>query len=144
MTFLRRNVPPHNPCKQRSIDIEESTDTYDPLDWLVNHVPHNHGKVGMSGISYPGFYTAAGMIDAHPALKASSPQAPVTDWFVGDDWHHNGAFFLPHCFNFMASFGRPRPQPVKKFRFTFDYETPDGYDFYLRMGPLANANARHF
>ena len=69
----------------------------------------------MWGISYPGFYTAAGMIDAHPALKAASPQAPVTDWFVGDDWHHNGACLLPHGFNFMADFGQPRPEPTKKF-----------------------------
>ena len=68
----------------------------------------------MWGISYPGFYVDAGMIDAHPALKAASPQAPVTDWFTGDDWHHNGAFFLPHAFNFLASFGRPRPEPTKQ------------------------------
>ncbi len=68
----------------------------------------------MWGISYPGFYTAAGMIDAHPAFKAASPQAPVTDWFTGDDWHHNGAFQLPHAFNFLASFGHPRPEPTKK------------------------------
>ncbi len=105
---------------------------------------NNNGRVGQSGISYPGFYTAAGMIDAHPALKASSPQAPVTDWFIGDDWHHNGALFLPHMFNFLANFGRPRPGPTKKFEYKFDHETPDGYDFFLRLGPLPNANARYF
>ncbi len=138
------NMRPHMPVKNGSLDIDESSDTYDTIEWLLQHVKNNNGKVGQWGISYPGFYTAAGMIDAHPALKASSPQAPVTDWFVGDDWHHNGAFLLPHCFNFMASFGRPRPAPVKKFSHTFDYETPDGYDFYLRMGTLANANARYF
>ena len=85
-----------------------------------------------------------GMIDAHPALKAVSPQAPIADWFVGDDWHHHGALMLPHAFNFMAVFGRPRPQPIKKSRFTFDHETPDGYQFFLQMGPLANADARFF
>ena len=76
----------------------------------------NNGRVGLWGISYPGFYTAAGMIDAHPALKAASPQAPVTDWFTGDDWHHNGAFLLPHAFNFMAAFGHPRPEPTTRSR----------------------------
>ena len=94
-------------------DIDESTDTYDTIDWLIKNVPNHNGRVGMWGISYPGFYTAAGMIDAHPALKAASPQAPVTDWFTGDDWHHNGAFFLPHAFDFLASFGHPRPAPTK-------------------------------
>ena len=99
----------------------------------------------MWGISYPGFYTAAGMIDAHPALKAVSPQAPIADWFAGDDWHHNGALMLPHAFNFLASFGHPRPHPIKKERdHGFDYGTPDGYAFFLQMGSLANANARHF
>ena len=138
------NMRPHNPAKKDKTDIDESSDTYDTIDWLVKHVPNNNGRVGQSGISYPGFYTAAGMIDAHPALKACSPQAPVTDWFIGDDWHHNGALFLPHMFNFMASFGRPRPEPVKKFDHRFDHGTPDGYDFFLRLGPLTNANARYF
>src|SRR6476646_9341481 len=87
-----------------------SVATYDTIEWLVKNIPNNNGKVGQSGISYPGFYTAAGMIDAHPALVASSPQAPVTDWFAGDDFHHNGALFLPHLFNFMSNFGRPRPE----------------------------------
>jgi putative CocE/NonD family hydrolase len=125
-------------------DVDESTDTYDTIDWLVKKVPGNNGKVGMYGTSYPGFYTAAGMIDAHPALKAASPQAPINDWFMGDDWHHNGALMLPHVFNFMAVFGRPRPQPTKEFNFTFKHGTPDGYQFFLRMGPLANANAKYF
>ena len=125
-------------------DIDESTDTYDTIDWLIKHVPDHNGRVGMWGISYPGFYTAAGMIDAHPALKAASPQAPVTDWFTGDDWHHNGAFFLPHAFNFMASFGHPRPEPTKNIDERFDSGTPDGYDFFLRLGPLSNANSRYF
>src|SRR5262249_13333821 len=104
----------------------------------------NSGKVGQWGISYPGFYTAAGMIDAHPALKASSPQAPVTDWFAGDDFHHNGALFLPHFFNFIADFGKPRPEPTSRFSGPrFEHGTPDGYDFFLRVGPLPNADARH-
>jgi putative CocE/NonD family hydrolase len=138
------NMTPHRPSKGGPKDVDESTDAWDTIDWLTKNVEDNNGKVGMSGISYPGFYTAAGMIDAHPALKAASPQAPVTDWFTGDDWHHNGALLLPHAFNFMANFGRPRPRPTKKFQYTFDHETPDGYQFFLRMGPLANANERYF
>ncbi|HTU21974.1 MAG TPA: CocE/NonD family hydrolase, partial [Gemmataceae bacterium] len=137
------NMRPHNPAK-KDHDIDESSDTWDTIEFLIKRVPNNNGRVGQWGISYPGFYTAAGMIDAHPALKASSPQAPVTDWFIGDDWHHNGALFLPHMFNFMASFGRPRTGPTKKFDHKFDYETADGYDFFLRLGPLSNANKRYF
>jgi hypothetical protein len=138
------NMRPQNPAKKAPADVDESSDTRDTIEWLVAHVPNHNGKVGMWGISYPGFYTAAGMIDAHPALKAASPQAPIVDWFIGDDWHHNGALMLPHAFNFMAVFGRPRPQPVKKSDFKFDHETPDGYQFFLQMGPVANADAKYF
>ncbi len=136
------NMRPHLIKREKPTDIDESTDTYDTIDWLIKNVPGNNGRVGMWGISYPGFYVDAGMIDAHPALKAASPQAPVTDWFTGDDWHHNGAFFLPHAFNFLSSgFGRPRTGPDQRARGPrFRYGTPDGYEFYLRMGPLANAN----
>jgi uncharacterized protein len=139
------NMRPHRPKKSGPQDIDESSDTYDTIDWLIKNIPGNNGRVGLWGISYPGFYTAAGMIDAHPALKAASPQAPVTDWFTGDDWHHNGAFLLPHAFNFLASFGHPRPEPTQKGSGQrFDAGTPDGYNFFLRLGPLANANARYF
>lgn len=123
------NMRPYNPAKKDG-EIDENSDTWDTIDFLVKRVANNNGRVGQWGISYPGFYTAAGMIDAHPALKASSPQAPVTDWFIGDDWHHNGALFLPHMFNFMANFGRPRPGPTKKPDFPFDHDTPDGYQFF--------------
>ncbi|HZT82654.1 MAG TPA: CocE/NonD family hydrolase, partial [Gemmataceae bacterium] len=85
------HMRPHNPAKKGPEDIDESSDAHDTIDWLLKHVSGHNGKVGVWGISYPGFYTAAAMLDAHPALKAVSPQAPVTDWFVGDDWHHNGA-----------------------------------------------------
>lgn len=125
-------------------DIDESTDTYDTIDWLVKNVPNNNGRVGMWGISYPGFYTAVGAIDAHPALKAVSPQAPIADWFIGDDFHHNGSLFLPHAFNFFASFGRARSKPtafVDDSR--FNHGTPDGYKFFLEMGSLANADRKY-
>lgn len=141
------NMRPYIPEKKGPADIDESSDAWDTIDWLVKHVPNHNGRVGMVGISYPGFYTAAAVIDAHPALRAASPQAPVTDWFVGDDWHHHGAFFLTHMFNFMARFGYARPEPTKTFDrsfHTFDHGTPDGYQFFLRLGPLPNANREYF
>ncbi len=138
------NMRPHNPNKKGPNDIDESSDTYDTIEFLLKTVPNHNGRVGQYGISYPGFYTVCGMIDAHPALKAVSPQAPVTDWFIGDDFHHNGAFFLKHMFNFMAQFDRPRPQPTKKADGRFEHGTPDGYDYFLKLGPLSEVNARYF
>lgn len=140
------NVRPHRPNKRSAEEIDESSDTYDTIEWLVKHVPNNNGRVGMWGISYPGFYTAAGMIDAHPALKAVSPQAPVIDWFMGDDWHHHGALFLNHMFNFMSSFDRPRPEPTKKFEKTsqFEHESPDGYEFFMKLVPLNETVPKQF
>ncbi len=138
------NMRPQNDHKSNPSDIDESSDTYDTIDWLVKNIPNNNGRVGMWGISYPGFYAAVGTIDAHPALKAASPQAPIADWFIGDDFHHNGALWLPHCFNFYASFGHPRPKPTKMFGQAFKHGTPDGYKFFLEMGPLANADKKYF
>ena len=109
------HVRPHNPNKKWPKDIDESSDTYDTVDWLIKHVPNNNGKAGIYGISYPGFYAANGAIDAHPAMKASSPQAPVSEWFIGDDFRHNGALFLAHAFRFLSAFGqdvRPSTKPV--------------------------------
>ncbi|HLG15324.1 MAG TPA: CocE/NonD family hydrolase [Blastocatellia bacterium] len=137
------NMRPQIPNKRGPADIDESTDTYDTIDWLIKNVPNNNGRVGMWGISYPGFYTAVGTIDAHPALKAASPQAPIADWFIGDDFHHNGALFLPHFFNFISSFGKPRPAPTTQFQSGFNHGTPDGYKFFLEMGSLANADKKY-
>jgi putative CocE/NonD family hydrolase len=138
------DVRPHNPKKTGSKDIDESTDTFDTIEWLVKNVPNNNGRAGMWGISYPGFYTSMGVIDAHPALKAASPQAPIADWFIGDDFHHNGALFLPHAFNFFSGFGLPRPQPTSEGpRRKFEHGTRDGYRFFLDLGPLPNANAKY-
>lgn len=137
------NMTPHVPVKRSSADIDESTDCYDTVAWLVENVPNNNGRVGLWGISYPGFYAAASMIDAHPALVASSPQAPIADWWY-DDFHHHGAFFLPHGFWFLSSFGQPRPEPttIRPGR-QFEAWTPDGYEFFLDMGPLKNANEKY-
>jgi uncharacterized protein len=138
------DIRPHIADKRSPSDIDEASDTWDTIDWLVKNVPGNNGRVGQWGISYPGFYTAAGMIDAHPALKASSPQAPLVDWFMGDDWHHNGALQLAHGFNFLVDFGRPRLGPLKRNRRPrFEAGTPDGYQFFLDMGPLREAEAKY-
>ncbi|HEV8072261.1 MAG TPA: CocE/NonD family hydrolase [Planctomycetaceae bacterium] len=138
------NMRPYIADKKKPTDIDESSDTYDTIDWVIKHVPNHNGKVGQWGISYPGFYTVTGMIDAHPALVAASPQAPVTDWFIGDDWHHNGALQIAHMLNFLPFFDRPRPVPIKKFDTTFEYETPDGYDLFLHFGPLSKAADKFF
>jgi putative CocE/NonD family hydrolase len=120
-------------------EIDESTDTYDTIDWLVKNVDNNNGRVGTYGISYPGFYTSAGSIDSHPALKACSPQAPVSDWFHGDDMHHNGAVFLAQNFSFFGFFGQPRPTPTSDGSYSKPWtgrQTQDGYDFFLDIGGL--------
>ena len=135
------HVRPFNPNKGPK-DTDENSDTWDSIDWLVKHVPNNNGKVGMFGISYPGFYTAMGMIDSHPALKAASPQAPISDWFMGDDIHHNGAFFLVQNFGFFYRFAQKVEDPLHEELKNFNYKTPDGYDFFLRMGPLSNSDSQ--
>ncbi len=137
------NMRPHLDRKESKNDIDESSDTYDTIDWLLKNVPNHNNRVGQWGISYPGFYSSAGMIDAHPALKAVSPQAPVSDFYF-DDFHHHGAFFLPHAFGFYAAFGHPRPKPTTSRGSFFRYGTPDGYQFYLDLGPLKNVNERYF
>jgi uncharacterized protein len=138
------NVRPQKAIKKGPGDVDESTDTYDTIDWLIKNIPNHNGRVGMWGISYPGFYAAVGMIDAHPALKAVSPQAPIADWFIGDDFHHNGTLFLAHAFNFMSGFGRPRPKPTTVGPERFNHGTADGYRFFLELGPLANADKKYF
>ncbi len=138
------HMTPHKAEKRGPADVDESTDTYDTIDWLVKNVAGNNGRVGLWGISYSGFFAAAGMIDAHPALKAVSPQAPQTDWFLGDDTHHNGAFFLTSTFNFMAACGRISTSGSMSCGPGFDFGTTDGYQFFLNMGPLANVETKHF
>jgi len=137
------NVRPYIPVKQSLRDIDETTDTYDTVDWLVKNVPRNNGRVGISGISYPGFYSSMGIIDAHPAVKAASPQAPVSKWMDGDDFWHNGAFLISHAFDFFSGFGWARPTPKKEPDPRFDHITPDGYQFFLELGPLPNANRKY-
>ena len=134
-TFM--DVRPFNPNKKGK-ETDEASDTYDAIDWMVKNLPGNNGKVGVFGISYPGFYSTMAAASNHPALKAVSPQAPVTNWFLGDDFHHNGAFFAMDGFAFYSSFGKARPQPTTTGPTEFDYYTHDNYKFYLETGTLKN------
>ena len=123
---------------------DEVTDTYDTVEWLLENVPDNNGRFGQYGISYPGWQTVMGMIDAHPAMKASSPQASPADMFIGDDFHHNGAFRLMYTFGWLSSNAAVRDGQSNQGTGRFDYGTSDGYEFFLQLGPLANVNRRYF
>jgi hypothetical protein len=138
------DVRPFNPDKKTNKDIDENSDTWDAIQWLVHNVPNNNGRVGIHGISYPGFYATMSLMDAHPALKAVSPQAPVTDWFIGDDDHHNGAFFMMDVFNFLYSFGQPRPEPTRNGKPGFDYPGRDNYRFFMDIGTVKNITEKYF
>lgn len=131
---------PHKPNKTSPKDTDESTDAYDTIDWLIKNIKGSLPKVGIWGISQPGFFASAATIDAHPALVAVSPQAPVTDYYLNDDSYHNGAFMLAHRFRFYQNF---RPQGVPPAA-PFNFGTPDGYEFYLNLGSLANAEEKYF
>ena len=137
------DMRPHIENKTSNAQFDESTDTFDTIEWLVKNTSRNNGRVGQWGISYPGFYTSAGAIDSHPALLAVSPQAPIADWFF-DDFHRNGAFVLPMGFNFFYSFGRSRPGPTTEGNPSFQFPTRDGYQFFLDLGPLSNVDKYHF
>jgi putative CocE/NonD family hydrolase len=138
------DIRPFNPEKKSAKDIDEASDTYDTIDWLVDNLPGNNGRVGVFGISYPGFYSTMAAISGHPALRAVSPQAPVTEWFLGDDFHHNGAFFLLDGFSFYSSFGQPRPEPTTVGPARFNFPVEDNYKFFLETGALKNFNSKYF
>jgi hypothetical protein len=133
-TFVE--MRPHIDNKKSKQEVDDSTDLYDTIDWLLKNVPNNNGNAGIWGISYPGFYTSASIIDSHPALKAASPQAPMTDLFKGDDAYHGGAFMLAANFGFYAFF-KPQENPqLPKQSAPFDWGTKDGYEFLLNAGPI--------
>lgn len=125
-------------------ETDENSDTFDTIEWLVKNVDNNNGNVGILGISYPGFYATMALPNAHPALKAASPQAPVTNWFIGDDWHHNGAFLLMDAFSFYSTVGQPRPEPTREFPAQFEFNSADNYDFFLSLGPVKNVQEKYF
>ncbi|HSC52706.1 MAG TPA: CocE/NonD family hydrolase [Phnomibacter sp.] len=129
------DVRPHITNKTGT-QTDEASDTYDTIDWLTKQLPGNNGNVGVFGISYPGFYSTMAALSQHPALKAVSPQAPVTDWFLGDDFHHNGALMLIDAFEFYKGFGVPRPHPTTKYNPGFVRKEKDAYQFFLAAGPL--------
>lgn len=135
------DVPPHKVTYKDAHDADDATDTYDTIEWLLKNIPANNGKAGIKGISYDGYYAAYAMINAHPALKAASPQAPMGDVGNGDDAYHNGAFYLAANFGFYTGFKPRGPDPERpQQRVGFDFGTPDQYAFYLKMGTLANSN----
>ena len=131
------------PNKKSSKETDESSDTYDTIDWLVKNIKHNNGNVGIWGISYPGFYAAMSLIDSHPALKAVSPQAPISDWFIGDDMHHQGALTLSMTYNFFKGFGQVRDSLTTHWKNGPQYASPDMYNFFLNMGSISNANTKY-
>jgi putative CocE/NonD family hydrolase len=123
-------------------ETDETSDTWDTIEWLIKNIPHNNGNAGIYGISYPGFYSTASIPDSHPALKAVSPQAPVTDWYVGDDVFHNGAFFLG-SFNFFSVFGQPRPKPTTQGPARMNFGSQDAYNFFLQAGTTEALNEKY-
>lgn len=129
------DVRPFNKNKT-GVETDEASDTYDAIDWMVKNLPGNNGNVGVFGISYPGFYSTMAAASGHPALKAVSPQAPVTDWFMGDDFHHNGAFFQLDGFGFYSGFGKPRPKPTTIGSAGFNFKVRDNYKFFLEAASL--------
>jgi uncharacterized protein len=133
-------MTPHIANKKNKQDVDESSDTYDTVEWLINNVKGNNGKAGLYGISYPGFYATASLPNAHPAIKAVSPQAPVTDEFLGDDANHNGAFFLMDNFSFINFFDGKRNTDSTEYQRMFATKITDAYDYYLKLGAVANTN----
>ena len=142
---INLEVTPYVKNKRTKKDVDENSDTYDAVDWLIKNIKNNNGRAGLYGISYPGFYATASLPNAHPAIKAVSPQAPVTDEFIGDDANHNGAFFLLDNFSFMNYYGKERNGPVADYGSEmFDYKSKDVYDFFLKMGPIKNTQSAQY
>ena len=135
---------PYKADKSVPQDVDESSDVYDTIEWLLANVSNHNGNVGQWGISYAGWQTAMGMIDAHPALKASSPQGSPADQFIGDDYFHNGAFRLMYAFGWTSRNARVRVGPTTEETKSFEFPTPDGYRFFLELGPVGNVNKELF
>jgi uncharacterized protein len=136
-------MTPHLPVKPDSSFVDNSTDTWDAVDWLIRHTKNN-GKVGLWGISYRGFYASSGIINAHPAIVCSSPQACIADWFIGDDVHHNGAFALLPSYNFSEVVDQIREPYSTEWHEVFDYPVRDAYNFFLDLGPISRVNSDWF
>ena len=137
-------MKPHKTVKQGPQDTDESSDTYDTIEWVLKNVPGHNGRIGQWGISYPGWQTVQGMIEAHPAMKASSPQASPADMWIGDDFHHNGAFRLMYTFGWLSNNAVVREGTTERQAQRFSYGTPDGYRFFLELGPVTNVDKKYF
>ncbi|MCW3116099.1 MAG: X-Pro dipeptidyl-peptidase [Chitinophagaceae bacterium] len=134
-------VRPFNPNKKTDKDIDEASDSYDTIDWLIKNIDNNNGNVGAIGISFPGFFATMVALSGHPALKAVSPQAPVTDRFFGDDDHHNGVLMLMDAFDFQVVYGFTAPSHAPSTEGTqgsLRIQAQDNYDYYLKLGALPN------
>ena len=141
---INLEVKPHIINKSKK-QVDESSDTYDTVDWLLKNIKNNNGRVGIYGISYPGFYATASLPEAHPAIKAVSPQAPITDEFEGDDVNHNGAFFLMDNFNFMNYFGKKLTAPAQDYESNiFNLNIKDAYSFFNKLGPIKNTQSEKY
>jgi putative CocE/NonD family hydrolase len=138
-----RHMPPFIDHKGSNADVDEGSDAYDTIDWLIRNLKNNNGRVGMWGISYPGYYASCAAINAHPALKCVSPQAPIGDWFF-DDMHHHGAFFLAPNFDFLSVMDQPRHQLTNDWPPAFNFGTTDGYSFYSNLEPLSKVKSLYF
>lgn len=138
-----QHMTPFIDGKKTKKDVDESSDAYDTMDWLIKNLKNHNGRVGMWGISYPGYYATCAAINAHPALKCVSPQAPISDWFF-DDVHHHGAYFLAFNTVFFGLMDLPSYQPYKEWRTGYDWKSGDGYNFYKDLGPLKNIKANYF
>ena len=142
---INLEVTPYIENKKNNTDVDESSDTWDTVDWLIKNIKNNNGRVGLYGISYPGFYATTSLPGAHPAIKAVSPQAPVTDEFIGDDANHNGAFFLMDNFDFMNYYGKERNGPVEDYGGgMFNAKRNNAYDFFLQMGTIKNTQSEKY
>ncbi|MBN2615898.1 MAG: CocE/NonD family hydrolase, partial [Bacteroidales bacterium] len=137
------NMRPYIPNKKGK-EFDESSDAWDTIDWLIKHLKNNNGKAGIWGNSYPGFYAAMACIDAHPALKAASPQAPIANWFIDDDFHRHGAFVLPMFFNFYQRFGVKRDSLIQNWPKGLSYPSPDAYTFFKGLEPLSNIDKNYY
>jgi putative CocE/NonD family hydrolase len=139
-----REMTPELEVHKTNQDVDEGTDTYDTIDWLIKNIPNNTGKVGVWGISYPGFFTTTSLLSRHPALVAASPQAPMSDLYR-DDAFHNGAFMLVANFSFYPFFtNRQDDKPTQGRGFQLDYGTEDGYEYYLKMGSVKHTNGIYY
>ena len=137
-----RYFRPYIEDKKTVADVDESSDAYDTVDWALKNIPGHNGKVGAWGISYPGFTATMAALAAHPAVLAASPQAPMADLYMGDDGFHNGALYLAHYVNYTYTMGQPRKAPTQEPPARLRFPTPDGYSFFLGLGPLKNFTAK--